>query len=147
MARVVLGIGMSHSPLLALPGERWVERGNDDRANKGLNTIDGRFVDYNTVNATVKDRYADVAVTETFVRQDKEAQDALDRLADDFRLEDHLSFPFHLAVRPVTPSVARGLFVLVQCWSSGNEIPRRLRPPRDDRVEGRPRFDGLLDSQ
>lgn len=84
MARVVLGIGMSHSPLLALPGERWVERGNDDRANKGLNTIDGRFVDYETVNAAVKDRYADIAVTETFVRQDKQAQDALDRLASDF---------------------------------------------------------------
>lgn len=84
MARVVLGIGMSHSPLLALPGERWVERGNDDRANKGLNTIDGRFVDYDTVNAAVKDRYADIAVTETFVRQDKQAQDALDRLASDF---------------------------------------------------------------
>ena len=29
MAKVVMGIGMSHSPLLALEGERWAERGND----------------------------------------------------------------------------------------------------------------------
>lgn len=84
MARVVMGIGMSHSPLLALPGERWTERGRDDRANPGLNTFDGRLVDYDTVNSTVKDRYADIAVVENFVKQEDQAQRALDRLADDF---------------------------------------------------------------
>jgi hypothetical protein len=84
MARVVMGIGMSHSPLLALPGERWTERGRDDRANPGLNTFDGRLVDYDTVNSTVKDRYADIAIVENFVKQEDQAQRALDRLADDF---------------------------------------------------------------
>jgi hypothetical protein len=84
MARVVMGIGMSHSPLLALPGERWTERGRDDRANPGLNTFDGRLVDYDTVNSTVKDRYADIAVVENFVKQEDQAQRALDRLAGDF---------------------------------------------------------------
>jgi len=84
MARVVMGIGMSHSPLLALPGERWTERGRDDRANPGLNTFDGRLVDYDTVNSTVKDRYADIAIVDNFVKQEAQAQRALDRLADDF---------------------------------------------------------------
>ena len=83
MGKVVMGIGMSHSPLLALDGERWDERANDDRQNQRLNTIDGRFVPYGEIADAVKDRYADIAITEKFIEQDAAAQRALDRLGDD----------------------------------------------------------------
>jgi len=48
MARIVLGIGTSHSPLLVLGGAQWEFRAQDDRRNKGLNTLDGRFVSYDS---------------------------------------------------------------------------------------------------
>jgi hypothetical protein len=83
MGKVVMGIGMSHSPLLALDGERWDERASDDRQNQRLNTIDGRFVPYGEIADAVKDRYADIAITEKFIEQDAAAQRALDRLGDD----------------------------------------------------------------
>jgi Catalytic LigB subunit of aromatic ring-opening dioxygenase len=83
MGKVVMGIGVSHSPLLALDGERWEERANDDRRNEHLNTIDGRFVPYGAIAATVEDRYAEVATRDNFLKQDAAAQRALDRLGDD----------------------------------------------------------------
>ena len=53
MARIVLGIGTSHSPLLVLGGPQWEFRSNDDRRNKSLNTLDGRLVSYDDL---VKER-------------------------------------------------------------------------------------------
>ena len=46
MARIVIGIGTSHSPLLPLTAEQWLERADDDRRNTRLNLSDGRFVTY-----------------------------------------------------------------------------------------------------
>lgn len=83
MGKVVMGIGMSHSPLLALPAERWGERGDDDRRNTGLNMIDGRLVDYPTVARERGEPWADVAGIPTYRKLEAGAQSALDRLADD----------------------------------------------------------------
>ena len=83
MAKIVMGIGMSHSPLLALEGERWVERGNDDRQNNELNTIDGRLVPYREIERASQARYASEATEENFIKMEHEAQRNLDRLADD----------------------------------------------------------------
>lgn len=83
MAKVVMGIETSHSPLLGMDGARWAERGQDDMNNKRLNTIDGRYVDYDTVSRTTQDRYANDAILENFIKQDEQAQGALDRIADD----------------------------------------------------------------
>lgn len=83
MAKVVMGIGMSHSPLLALPGDRWGERGADDQKNPGLNLIDGRLVDYPTVVKELGEKWGHVANIETYRRLEDGAQRALDRLADD----------------------------------------------------------------
>src|SRR5258707_15669892 len=53
MARIVLGIGTSHSPLLVLGGAQWEFRSQDDRHNRSLNTLDGRLVSYDDL---VKER-------------------------------------------------------------------------------------------
>lgn len=84
MAKIVMGVGMSHSPLLALDGERWDERANDDRNNTKLNTIDGRFVPYAEVSRMSGDRHAPIAKKENFIGHYNAAQAALDRLAEDF---------------------------------------------------------------
>ena len=83
MGKVVMGIGMSHSPLLALPGERWGERGDDDQKNPGLNLIDGRLVDYKTVVQVKGEKWGHIANIETYKKLEDGAQRALDRLADD----------------------------------------------------------------
>jgi len=51
MARTVLGIGTSHSPLLVLGGAQWEFRSKDDRRSKSLNTLDGRLVSYDDLVA------------------------------------------------------------------------------------------------
>jgi len=38
MARIVYGLGASHSPMLTLEGKRWSERAADDMRNPSLNT-------------------------------------------------------------------------------------------------------------
>lgn len=83
MAKLVMGIGTSHSPLLSMDGRMWGERGKDDRRNKNLNTMDGRFIPYDELSTLVQDKYADIAVEEHFAKQDRQAQLALDRIAED----------------------------------------------------------------
>jgi len=82
MARIVLGLGTSHTPLLALEGARWSERAADDLRNERLVTSDGRMISYATLKAERGEPYADQAVTERFVDLHATAQAALDRLAD-----------------------------------------------------------------
>lgn len=83
MAKIILGIGTSHSPLLALDGERWSERAADDFRNQRLNTSDGRWLSYDQLVAEVGGRYADNATPKHFVAMAEACQKALDRLADD----------------------------------------------------------------
>jgi hypothetical protein len=83
MAEIVLGIGTSHSPLLLLPAEDWVDRGNDDKRNPKLNLSDGRFLPYAALEAEVESRYAEQATPQVFHQQWRQCQKALDRLADE----------------------------------------------------------------
>lgn len=47
MARIVLGLGTSHSPQLSIPAEAWRQRGEEDRRNQTLYRVpDGRHVNY-----------------------------------------------------------------------------------------------------
>ncbi len=88
MARIVLGLGTSHTPLLALSGHEWALRAADDLKAPELNLSDGSWVSYDELNATVLDRYADVATPEVFERKSTSAQAALDRLADEIEAAD-----------------------------------------------------------
>ena len=46
MARIVLGVGTSHTPMFTLDSDEWVHRADADRANWALNLSDGRRVNY-----------------------------------------------------------------------------------------------------
>ena len=81
MARIVYGLGASHSPMLTLEGKRWSERAADDMRNPGLNTSDGRFVSYEQLARENGAPYGSVATEERFLQVERASQRALDRLA------------------------------------------------------------------
>jgi hypothetical protein len=81
MARIVLGIGTSHSPLLVLGGGQWEFRSHDDRRNRGLNTLDGRLVPYEQLVAERGERYAKESDPGRFPELATRAEAALDQLA------------------------------------------------------------------
>ena len=83
MAEIVLGIGTSHSPLLAIPPALWSERGKDDTKRTQIFLADGRVVTYAALAAEVDDRYAPRATFDVFQAQWTQANAALDRLAVD----------------------------------------------------------------
>lgn len=82
MAKIVLGIGTSHSPLLVLGAGEWELRSQDDRLNKFLNTIDGRLVAYETLAAERGEPYAADCDPALFPALAARAERALDHLAD-----------------------------------------------------------------
>jgi hypothetical protein len=41
MAKIVLGLGSAHSPMLSLGGDRWSEYGERDKANPMLTAVPG----------------------------------------------------------------------------------------------------------
>jgi hypothetical protein len=81
MAEIVLGIGASHTPLLALDSPQWSHRASADYANTQLNLSDGRWVDYPALLAEVGPRYLDVVTPEELDRKAKLCELALDHLA------------------------------------------------------------------
>jgi hypothetical protein len=82
MARIILGIGASHTPLLTLTSEQWAHRAAVDFANPELNMSDGRLLTYDQLLAEVGPRYAEAVTPEILDRKAQACSDALDRLAD-----------------------------------------------------------------
>lgn len=82
MAKIVLGIGTSHSPMLTLEGQDWHNRALADRANKRLSLADGSLVDYETLVSLRGEPYAADATPEAFRIISDRCQAHLDRLAD-----------------------------------------------------------------
>jgi hypothetical protein len=80
MARIVLGLGASHTPLLTLETEHWAQRSAVDRANKALNLSDGRLVDYATLLNERGPRYEAVVTLETLAHKAEQCAAALDHL-------------------------------------------------------------------
>ena len=83
MAQIVLGIGASHSPLLALEGKRWSERSADDMRNQRLNTADGRYISYDQLAKETGSPWSEVATETKYMELEAASQAALDRLADE----------------------------------------------------------------
>ena len=81
MAKIVLGIGTSHSPLLVLGGPQWELRSHDDKRNKSLNTLDGRLISYEQLVAERGERYSKECDPAGFPALAARAEAALDRLA------------------------------------------------------------------
>jgi hypothetical protein len=84
MARIVLGIAASHTPLLALSAHHWEQRAAADLANPQLNLSDGRRLTYDQLLAEVGPRYADIVTPEVLAAKAEACQAALDRLAAEF---------------------------------------------------------------
>jgi hypothetical protein len=82
MARIVLGIGSSHTPMLNLRADQWSHRANVDYENKKLNLSDGRRVTYPQLLEERGPRYQDDIALPVLQRKEKACQAALDRLAD-----------------------------------------------------------------
>jgi hypothetical protein len=82
MADIVLGIGTSHSPLLAIDPALWAERARDDLRRTDLHLTDGRVVSYPDLERESGGQYAGEATPAAFAAQAQAAQAALDRLAD-----------------------------------------------------------------
>jgi aromatic ring-opening dioxygenase catalytic subunit (LigB family) len=81
MATTVLGIGTSHSPLLAIEPTLWQQRSADDYRKTELFLTDGRVVSYAELETEVEARYAAEATPENFEKQALKAGQALDQLA------------------------------------------------------------------
>lgn len=80
MARITLGIGTSHSPILILDGERWEHRSQDDRRNPSLFTLDGRKLSYDQLRAERGEPFGPQSDTLRFPDLARQAEAALDRL-------------------------------------------------------------------
>jgi len=83
MSQIVLGIGTSHSPMLAIDAEMWLERAEDDKKRPKLTLSDGRELSYAELAAESGNRHAAAAGIEHLRTQAAQAQAALDRLADE----------------------------------------------------------------
>jgi hypothetical protein len=81
MARIVLGIGSSHSPLLTFSAEMWMERASDDLRNEALTLSDGRTLSYKDLLAERGPIHAAASAKGELQRQADRTQVALDRLA------------------------------------------------------------------
>jgi hypothetical protein len=85
VAKIVLGMGTSHSPLLALKANLWKERAADDQRNETLTLSDGRTLNYGELLAERGAAYAE-QVDENYLRRQAERSQAdLDRLAQTLR--------------------------------------------------------------
>ncbi len=84
MAKIVLGIGASHGPMLSTPPAQWDLRAGADRANKN-HAYQGELMDFATLKSRRTEDFSDAAsLPERQSRFDR-CQTALDELADKFR--------------------------------------------------------------
>lgn len=81
MARIVLGVGTSHTPMFTLDSDEWVHRADADRANWALNLSDGRRVNYPQLLEEVGPRYEAEARPAVLHEKWLQCERALDLLA------------------------------------------------------------------
>ena len=84
MARIVLGIGTSHSPLISTPPELWSEHARFDRELLPLLGKDGQYHPYAELLAQAGDTFAEQVALEVFQAKHERCQTALATLADAF---------------------------------------------------------------
>lgn len=83
MAKIIMGMGTSHTPLVAMRAKRWEEYIARDYTRDNLNLSDGRYVSYDELNKMRGGKYAAIANLETFIKKDDACQRALDKLGDE----------------------------------------------------------------
>jgi hypothetical protein len=80
MADLILALGTSHSPVLALDAPEWEARAVNDRDNQHLYDTDGVECTYDELYAKVGDKYNALAVPSRWTEQEALLNRALDRL-------------------------------------------------------------------
>jgi hypothetical protein len=85
VAKIVLGIGTSHSPMLTLESGEWEHRAAADYENPSLNLSDGRWVNYQQLLTEVGPRYEALANVAELSRQADICERSLDRLGTTLR--------------------------------------------------------------
>jgi hypothetical protein len=83
MAKIIMGMGTSHTPLVAIRAPQWEEYIARDYTRDNLNLSDGRYVSYDELNRMRHGKYASIANLETFLKKDDACQRALDKLGDE----------------------------------------------------------------
>lgn len=81
MAQIVIGMGASHTPLLTLESEDWLQRAAADHANPALNLSDGRQLTYAELFEEVGPKYADQVTAELLASKATHCAQSLDHLA------------------------------------------------------------------
>jgi hypothetical protein len=84
MAKIVLGIGMSHSPMMGLEGSKWELFARADHQHPMLYDSDGNKVEYKELEQKVGQRYLEDSRTESLVNKHKRMVDSFEKLATDF---------------------------------------------------------------
>src|ERR1700733_14271680 len=81
MADLVLGLGTSHSPLVATEAPMWEQRAISDRSNPELYDLDGELRSYDEL-ARINRSYEREASLDNLTQQSRKVAESLDRLAD-----------------------------------------------------------------
>ena len=84
MARIVLGIGSSHGPMLSTPPAQWDLRAGADRANP-RHAYQGDWLDFNSLAAKRRQDFSEQAGLAQRQLRHTRCQRALDQLAQSFR--------------------------------------------------------------
>lgn len=82
MARIVLGLGTSHSPQLSTPPDLWPLHGERDQRNRGLIATDGTPVSYEDLLASAPATMAKEVTPETWQTRYDACQKGIARLGD-----------------------------------------------------------------
>jgi 3-O-methylgallate 3,4-dioxygenase len=82
MARIVLGLGTSHSPQLSTPPEFWPMHGERDKRNPGLLTTDGTPITYEALLDTAPPSMAKELTLETWQSRYEACQKGIAQLAE-----------------------------------------------------------------
>lgn len=134
MAKVVMGIGTSHSPMLAIPGEFWPAYSQGDSRNRELLTVKGETLTYDEHVARAAGKHAGQQEVSYFEKQYANTQHGIRELRDSLRKvnpdvmivfgddQDEVLFDDN------HPAVA---------IYGGAEIPQLARPVPDDAPEWR----------
>lgn len=83
MAKIVLGIGTSHTPMLNLTAAQWEHRAKVDYDNPKLALPDGRKVGYQQLLQERGPRFADDIALPVMERKERACHAALDRLGEE----------------------------------------------------------------
>jgi 3-O-methylgallate 3,4-dioxygenase len=82
MARIVLGLGTSHSPQLSTPPEFWPMHGERDKRNPGLLTTDGTPITYEALLDTAPPSMAKELTPETWQARYEACQKGIAQLGE-----------------------------------------------------------------